>query len=53
MKIDACSGDDLQFRWIERVGQSKLIQMNLTEPDLELFMNLTHEKFDVSPRPHK
>ena len=26
---------------IERVGQSKLIQTNLTEPDVEHFMNLT------------
>ena len=29
------------IRRIERVGQSKLIQANLTEPDVELFMNLT------------
>ena len=27
---------------LERVGQSKLIQKNLTEPDVELFENLTH-----------
>ena len=46
------------YRRIERVGRSKLIKMNLTEPDIEIFMNLTHvtkigsshEKFDVWPR---
>ena len=32
----------IESRRIERVGRSKLIQMNLTEPDVELFMNLTH-----------
>ena len=26
----------------EHVGRSKLIQMNLTEPDVGFFMNLTH-----------
>ena len=29
-------------RLIERVGRSKLIQTNLTEPDVQPFMNLTH-----------
>ena len=29
-------------RQIERVGRSKLIQTNLTEPDVQPFMNLTH-----------
>ena len=52
MKIDVCPGDDLQtFRRKERVGRSNLIQTNLTEYDVELFMNLTHEKFDIWPRP--
>ena len=48
----------VRSRRIERVGRSKLIQTNLTEPDVELFMNLTdtkfdssHEKFHVWPRP--
>ena len=45
-------------RRTERVGRTKLIQTNLTEPDVELFMNLTkvassHEKFDVWPRPYR
>ena len=46
------------FRRIERVGRSKLIQTNLSEPDVELFSSLTlltqfgssQEKFDVWPR---
>ena len=29
-------------RQIERVGRSKLIQTNLTEPDVELLMNFTY-----------
>ena len=32
---------------LERVGRSKLIQTNVTEPDVELFMNFT--KFGWSP----
>ena len=35
-------------RRIERVGRSKLFQKNLTEPDVELFMNLTHRIWFVS-----
>ena len=31
----------MESKRIERVRRSKLIQMNLTEPDVELFMNLT------------
>ena len=49
-------------RRIERSGWSKLIQMNLAEPDVKLFMNLSlvclmkkslshEEKFDVWSRP--
>ena len=35
MQIDVGSGDDRQtFRRIERVGRSKLIQTNLTEPNI-------------------
>ena len=64
-RCDFCPGDDLQTfydllpasRRIERVGRSKLIQKNLTEPDVELFMNFifakfgsSHEKFYVWPR---
>ena len=44
VKIDVCPGDDLQTFWsrrIESVGQSKLIQANLTEPDVDLFIKLT------------
>ena len=47
VKINVCLGDDLQTLypseadvWIERVGRSKLIQTNLTEPDVELFINI-------------
>ena len=29
-------------RRMERVGRSKLDQTNLTEPDVEVIMNLTH-----------
>ena len=32
----------IDSRRIERVGRSKLIKKNLTEPDIELFMNLIH-----------
>ena len=35
-------------RRIERVGRSKLIQINSTEPDIELFMRLTHQVWFVS-----
>ena len=47
VKIDVCPEDDLQTFYpseaeAERVGRSKLIQTNLTDPDVELFMNLTH-----------
>ena len=51
MWIDVCPGDDLQTHVVsvrseteltERVGRSKLVQTNLTEPDIALFMNLTH-----------
>ena len=47
VKINECPGDDLQTLYpseadvrIERVGRSKLIQTNLTEPDVELFINI-------------
>ena len=47
--MDVCPGDDLQAFYrsetdgrTECVGRSKLIQTNLTEPDLKLIMNLTH-----------
>ena len=47
VKINVCLGDDLQTLYpseadvrIERVGRSKLIQTNLTEPDVELFINI-------------
>ena len=60
MKIDVCPGDDLQTFYpseadgLDRVGRSKLIQTNSTEPDVERLMNLavkSHERFDVWPRP--
>jgi len=52
VKIDVCTGDDLQTfypseadsRRIERVGRSKLIHSNLTEPDVKL---MNYENFDV------
>ena len=41
--MDVCPGDDLRtLRPSERVGQSKLMQTNLAEPDVERFINLTH-----------
>ena len=33
---------------IERVGRSKLIQNNLTEPEVELFINITHWVWFIS-----
>ena len=47
MKVDVFPGEDLQTFYpseadIERVGRPKLIQTNLTKPDAELFMNLSH-----------
>ena len=68
VKVDDCPGDDLQTfylscsRRIECVARSKLIQTNLTEPDVEPFLDLTlfffdstlgssHETFDAWPRP--
>ena len=45
MKIDVCPVDDPQtFKQIERVGRAKHKQTNLTERDVELVINLTHEK---------
>ena len=55
MKIDVWPGDDLRTLCpSERVGRSKLIQTNLTEPEVESFVHLTqlgssNEKFDVWP----
>ena len=38
--MDVCPGEDLQTFYPPE--GSKLIQTNLTEPDVEHFMNLTH-----------
>ena len=69
LKMGVCSGDDLQTfhpseadGWYDRVRRSKVIQTSLTEPDVELSINLTHklyprkfcssqEMFDVWPKP--
>ena len=48
MKIDVCRGEDLQTLYPSEADEknvmddTKLIKTNLTEPDVELFMNLTH-----------
>ena len=61
VKINVCPGDDLQRFYpseadvrLERVGRSKLIQTNFTEPYVEFYKHnslsfrSSHEKFDVS-----
>ena len=46
MQIDVGSGDDRQtFRRIERVGRSKLIQTNLTEPNIR---RTFHDLYSIS-----
>ena len=48
MQIDVGSGDDRQtFRRIERVGRSKLIQTNLTEPNIR---RTFHDLYSTSLR---
>ena len=48
MKIDVCPGEDLQTLYPSEADEenvmndTKLIKTNLTEPDVELFMNVTH-----------
>ena len=43
VNIDVCAGDDLQtFYQSEGVGRSRLIHTNLTEPDVDPFIHLTH-----------
>ena len=48
MKIDVCRGEDLQTLYPSEADEknvmddTKLIKTNLTEPDVELFMNVTH-----------
>ena len=46
VKIDVCLGDDLQTFYPS--GRSKLIETNLTEPDVELVANLPHYVWFVS-----
>ena len=52
MKIDVCRGEDLQTLYPSEADEenvmddTKLIKTNLTEPDVELFMNVTsHRSF--------
>ena len=52
MKIDVCRGEDLQTLYRSEADEknvmddTKLIKTNLTEPDVELFMNVTiHRSF--------
>ena len=48
MKIDVCRGEDLQTFYPSEADEenvmddTKLIKTNLTEPGVELFMNVTH-----------
>ena len=48
MKIDVYRGEDLQTFYPSEADEenvmddTKLIKTNLTEPDVELFMNVTH-----------
>ena len=46
VKIDVCLGDNLQTFYPS--GRSKLIETNLTEPDVELVANLPHYVWFVS-----
>ena len=52
MKNDVCRGEDLQTLYPSEADEknvmddTKLIKTNLTEPDVELFMNVTsHRSF--------
>ena len=53
MKIDVYRGEDLQTFYPSEADEenvmddTKLIKTNLTEPDVELFMNVTHHYISV------
>ena len=50
MKIEVCRGEDLQTLYPSEadaenvMDDTKLIKTNLTEPDVELFMNVTNHR---------